>query len=67
MSSTDTADEPANLCFHTPPKKRPKKLHFNVNEKNLIMNVYKNQIEENSLLPVDEVVRKVGNIAGVSP
>lgn len=66
MSSTDSAEETANMCFYTPPKKRPKKLHFNINEKNVIMNIYKTQLEENPLLPVDELVRKAGNIAGVS-
>ena len=65
MSDTDTAGEIDNICF-TPPKKRAKRLHLSAAEKQIILNIYKNQMQQNADLAIEEVVLKVAEISGVS-
>lgn len=65
MSDTETADETVDISY-TPPKNRAKKLHFNASEKQTILNIYKNEMQENDNKTVDEVVSKTANISGVS-
>ena len=40
MSSTDSADEPPVITL-SPPRKRAKQCHLDVNSKEIILNVYK--------------------------
>nr|CAH7729528.1 unnamed protein product [Callosobruchus chinensis] len=63
MSDTDTADEVIDISY-TPPKKRAKKLHFSVSEKQIILNIYKYEMQERNDLSVEEIVCKVAMISG---
>nr|CAH7733592.1 unnamed protein product [Callosobruchus chinensis] len=57
MSSTDIADEPVDKSLTTP-KKRSKKLHRSANEKQIVLIIHKNQVQENGDMLVEEVVQK---------
>ncbi|CAH1990321.1 unnamed protein product [Acanthoscelides obtectus] len=65
MSDTDTADEVVDISC-TPPKKRAKRLHFSVSEKQIILNIYKHEMHGSSDSSVQDIVCKVASISGVS-
>ncbi|XP_053995333.1 uncharacterized protein LOC128885358 [Hylaeus anthracinus] len=66
MSSTETADEIDTNDFTLgPPNKRIKKTHLSVEEKQLILNIYKSLIQENSTMLITDIVQKAATIAGV--
>ncbi|XP_076179541.1 uncharacterized protein LOC143152859 [Ptiloglossa arizonensis] len=66
MSSTDTADEIDSNDFALgPPNKRIKKTHLSVEEKQLILNIYKSLIQENPTMLINDIVKKAATIAGV--
>ncbi|XP_043259683.1 uncharacterized protein LOC122401547 [Colletes gigas] len=66
MSSTDTADEVDTNDFTLgPPNKRIKKTHLSVEEKQLILNIYKSLSQENPIMLITDIVSKAANIAGV--
>ncbi|KAG5897793.1 hypothetical protein JTB14_020010 [Gonioctena quinquepunctata] len=46
MSSTDTADESTEMCL-SPPRQRSKKTNFDIKTKEMILNVYKHETQEN--------------------
>ena len=64
-SDTDTADEVIDISY-MPPKKIAKKLHFSFSEKQIILNIYKHQMQERDDSSVEEIVCKVAIISGVS-
>lgn len=43
MSSTDTAEEFEEIGGLSPPRKRPKKSHFDARTKEIILNIYKHE------------------------
>lgn len=66
MSSTDTADECMEMDHLSPPKKIPKKSHFDIKTKEIILNIYKYEIQANPLRSVRETVKEVANKSGAS-
>lgn len=48
------------------PKKRSRKGHLDVNTKEMVLNMYEREMEENPTMVVEDIVRRVANIAGVS-
>nr|CAH7758097.1 unnamed protein product [Callosobruchus chinensis] len=60
-----TPDEVIDISY-TPPKKRAKELHFSVSEKQIILNIYKHEMQQRNDLSVEEIVCKVAMISGVS-
>ncbi|XP_072381874.1 uncharacterized protein [Diabrotica undecimpunctata] len=65
MSDTNSADELANIPL-TPPKKRSKKGHLSVDVKEIIVNVYKHELQENPALILSAVEKRVADKVGVS-
>ncbi|CAG9834709.1 unnamed protein product [Diabrotica balteata] len=65
MSSTDTADEVAKISL-SPPRKPTKKSHLDVKTKEIILNIYKCEIEENPTLAIDESIIRVAHKSGLS-
>lgn len=63
-SSTDTADEPIPIEL-SPPKKRSKKSHFDIRIKEILLNLYKYEVQEDAISPIDHIVEKVANKSGV--
>ncbi|KAF2894174.1 hypothetical protein ILUMI_11997 [Ignelater luminosus] len=64
MSSTDTADEIVEIGL-SPPKKRAKKRHFDASTKEMILNIYKCEVNEKPGSTVNDVAIKVANKSGV--
>ncbi|CAH1961997.1 unnamed protein product [Acanthoscelides obtectus] len=62
-SSTDTADEVVNSC--SPPRKRSKKRQLSAEMKEVILNIYKMEREENEASTIKEIVVKVSHKVGV--
>lgn len=55
MSSTDSADEPTEFTL-SPPRKRIKQCQLDVNSKEIILNVYKCEMQENPTLFLDKIL-----------
>nr|CAI5836134.1 unnamed protein product [Callosobruchus analis] len=61
MSSTDTADEGANISLPgtsttvSPPRKRQKKGHLNLQAKEIVFNVFKSEFLENPGVSIHEI------------
>lgn len=65
-SDTDSATEDwAALPVCSPPRKRSKKGHLSIQEKEIILNVYRKEINYYNTLPVDQVVKIVAKSTGV--
>ncbi|KAF2889637.1 hypothetical protein ILUMI_16536 [Ignelater luminosus] len=64
MSSTDTADEIVEIGL-SPPKKRARKRHFDASTKEMILNIYKCEVNEKPGSTVNDVAIKVANKSGV--
>ncbi|KAF2893455.1 hypothetical protein ILUMI_12715 [Ignelater luminosus] len=64
MSSTDTADEIVEIGL-SPPKKRAKKRHFDASTKEMILNIYKCEVNEKPGSTVNDGAIKVANKSGV--
>lgn len=63
MSSTDTTEE-VQESF-SPPKKRPKKGHLDIRTKEMVLNIYKHEVLENSGMTIHEIERRVGDKTGL--
>lgn len=49
----------------SPPKKRPKKGHLGIHEKNMVLNVYKHELQESPERLISEIVQQVADKTGI--
>nr|CAI5858466.1 unnamed protein product [Callosobruchus analis] len=72
MFSIDTADEGANISLPgtsttvSPPRKRQKKGHLNLQAKEIVLNVFKSEFLENPGVSIHEIEKIIAKKTGVS-